>query len=130
PGNRRPAGFGRKREVAITPAGGDEEARSDSGTGMGPQAKACAAFHPHVARRIFNPAPCPGFESIVRSPPSVRTRRLMLIGPRCSNSSSSSVYLPLKSNPLPLSSTLISIALSDFAMLTATRLAEECFCTL
>ena len=46
---------------------------------------------PQVASLIFSPAPWPGLESSTMSPPSVRTRRLMLIGPSRSSSNSSSV---------------------------------------
>ena len=54
---------------------------------------------------MISRAPCPGFDSTVRIPPTVRARSLMEMGPNRRRSNSSPVNRPAKLKPSPLSST-------------------------
>src|SRR5579871_3851030 len=76
---------------------------------------------------IVRRAPCPGFDSTVRTPFTVRVRSLMEMGPSRRRSSSSPVKRPAKLKPSPLSSTTKSSLLSSCESFTTTWVALACF---
>src|SRR5450432_3052377 len=76
---------------------------------------------------IVKRAPCPGFDSTVKTPPTVRVRSLMEIGPSRRRSSSSPVNRPAKLKPSPLSSTTKTKRLSSCDSFTTTWEAFACF---
>src|SRR6202043_161231 len=91
-----------------------------------------SSLWPYQPRGIFivKRAPCPGVDSTVNTPPTLRVRSLMEIGPNRRRSNSSPEKRPAKLKPSPLSSTTRTTSPSFCHSFTTTWEACACFFTL